>query len=270
MSYQCYIKCDDYYLFSCTYLPHTYKKVVLLLQGYSHSMTDIDYFMTNIRNAFLEQGFAVVQFDPYGHGDSDGQIEYFNYENLIKNIFTVTLWIKQNIGQDVIFFTRGLYTLTASDLQLCNMFIKNIFLNPLKLTQQIYNDILLLLSDKDTIIDFNDWFSNIPDHKKDMVESLFYSWGAKLKNLQGQYFNVDVFRDFLLRTYNRIDIDNGTNYYIFSNSTNEFNICHGSGRLYTHDINYYGKYNALPRDPDWHFKLIQTVVNLCLHEGSEQ
>ena len=233
-------------------------------------MTDIDYFMTNIKNALLEQGYAVIQFDPYGHGDSDGQIEYFNYDILIKNISTVTSWIKQNIGRDIILFTRGLYTLAASDLQLCNMFIKSILLNPIKLTQQTYNEILLLLSDKDAIIDFNDWFSNIPEHQKDKVESLFYSWGAKLKNLQGQYFNTDVFRNFLLRTYNRVDIDNGTNYYILSNQTNEFNINKCSGCLYTYDINYYYKYNALPRDPDWHFKLIQAVVNLCLQERSEQ
>ena len=260
--YQEYIKCDDYYLFSCSYIPQNYDKIVLLLQGYSHSMTDIDYFMTNVKNELLKHNCAVVQFDPLGHGDSDGYIEYFNYNVLIQNIKSVVDWIKKHFNQEIVFVARGLYTLVIKDKNVYQLFKKCIALNALSISPTELCEIRNWLINKANIEDFNKWFNGIPDYKKDYMECLLYSMGAKLKNLQGQYINKSYFLDFIDRLADVGNAANKEQSYIFSTDKDEI-VLDNMQDMSIFNAEYYYKYGALPRDPDWHFNVINTIVSMC-------
>lgn len=261
---QCYIRCKDYYLFSCSYVPDKYEKVILLLQGYSHSMTDIDYFMSNLKNELIDNNCAVVQFDPFGHGDSDGQLEKFDYYMLKENIIAVIEWICENWKKKPILVTRGLYTLLAEDTDLSAYFSKKILLNPIAPTYNELKEITNNLTVVPNIIDFKKWFNKIPDNRKAFFESVFYTLGAKLMNLQGQYFNQISFGKFI----DKMSISKGgyNNVYLVSNNVNEIILYRNKNELTYCSFEYYFMHGALPRDPDWHFKIIETIVDLCIGE----
>ena len=263
MGHQCYIQCDNYYLAACVYLPERYDKVVILLQGYSHSMTDVDYFMTNIKNELLKKGCAVIQFDPSGHGDSDGKIENFDYDTMIKNLQSVIAWSIKNFNCSIYFVTRGLYELSIYNTEIKNCFDKCIILNPVAFNKDEYYNIKELIGEPNKIIDFNEWFNTIPDTKKDAVESIFYSMGAKLKNLQGQYFNTGLLQDFISRLFKREACINANSYYIFSNSVENYSLLNDCRYPTQYSVSYYFKYGALPRDPVWHYNIINNIVALC-------
>lgn len=48
--------------------------IVILIAGFSHSACDKDYFMSNLSQKLNENNLLTIQFDLYGHGDSDGNI----------------------------------------------------------------------------------------------------------------------------------------------------------------------------------------------------
>lgn len=263
MGQQCYIKCDNYYLVSCVYVPEDYSKVVILLQGYSHSMTDIDYFMTNVKNRLVEHKCAVVQFDPYGHGDSDGNIEFFDFKKLIRNLEIVINWAYKQFNCNISLITRGLFELSIYNTNLSNILNKCVVLNPLSLAENEYWEIKKFVP-KEDIVDFNDWFISLPNDKKDFFVCLFYSMGAQLKNLQGQYFNTEIFQDFISRMHNRQSFIGENSYYVFSNGIDNYNIKNNCNYPMQYTLNYYYKYAALPRDPEWHFQVINNIVSLCI------
>ena len=264
---QCYIRCKDYYLFSCVYVPDKYDNVILLLQGYSHSMTDIDYFMSNLKNELVNNNCAVIQFDPLGHGDSDGQFENFDYCTLKENILTVIEWINNNWKKRPILVTRGLYTILAEDVEISVYLKKSILLNPVVPNNNEMVEINKYLSGTPSIIDFSKWFSKIPDNRKEFFEGLFYTLGAKLKNLQGQYFNQSIFSKFI----EGLVISNGgkNNIYLIANNVNKIMIYRNKDSIPNCSFEYYFLEGALPRDPTWHYRILETIVGLCIEKDEE-
>lgn len=263
MIQQCYIKSEDTYLLACVYIPRKYTNVVILLQGYSHSMTDIDYFMTNIKNELIDNGFAVVQFDPYGHGDSDGSIELFDYKRLIKDINTITDWTILQFGPKPIIITRGLYELALYNNEIVNRYQRCIVLNPVYISEDEYGILKKYISQDKPIIDFYKWYDSVNTQDQEIMESVFYVFGAKLKNLQGQLFNLVIFDDFIKLAMNRKVKVADNSYYIFASSNQKISICNNCNFPTQFSISSYEKYGALPRDPDWHYNIINNIVSLC-------
>lgn len=263
MIQQCYIKNRNYYLLACTYVPDEYDTVVILLQGFSHSMTDIDYFMTNVKNQLVVNKCAVVQFDPFGHGDSDGSIERFDFNILLDDLNTVTEWVKLQFGFTPILVTRGLYELAVYNTGLHNKFHKCIILNPVCLSYEEYRLVDEYISNQIDIIDFNEWFRNVHDNDKKFIEDLFYLFGAKLKNLQGQFLNISILKEYISLIADRKTSIPINVYYVYSNSDQKIIMLNNCIFPNSYTVEYFSDYGALPRDPDWHSKIIEHIVYCC-------
>lgn len=268
MIQQCYIKNKNYYLLACTYIPDVYDKVVILLQGYSHSMTDIDYFMTNVKNQLVKNKCAVVQFDPYGHGDSDGFIEQFSFNILIDDLITVTKWVELQFGIKPTFVTRGLFELAIYKTDIHNLFDKCIVINPVNLSYEEYQKIYKYTKGSERIVDFNKWYQNVQTCDKKIVEDLYYMFGAKLKNLQGQYLNLNILKIFLSLVKDRKMPVPINVYYVYSKSEGNIKLFNNCPFPCEYTLKDFSDYGALPRNPDWHLRIIDYIVKCCRNNST--
>jgi pimeloyl-ACP methyl ester carboxylesterase len=82
--------------------------VVILLPGFSHSMCDMDYFMSRLARQLCSRGFFVVQADLRGHGDGAGDFSDINFETLEEDIKTLVEHYKSGISDQVFCVGRGL------------------------------------------------------------------------------------------------------------------------------------------------------------------
>lgn len=258
MVQQSYIRCQNYYLMTSLYVPDRYKKAIILLQGYSHSMTDIDYFMSNIKTDLIEHEAIVLQFDPFGHGDSDGDFHEFNIMTLKNNLQAVVQWLNKQYDVEVALFTRGLYELIMRDADLSRCFSKTIALNPVILTPEDLYRLKKYISTEQKIQDFTNWFNKIDNENKEWFEKFFYICGAKLKNLRGQLINLSTLNRIVLQLNERTVLQENM-LFILSNS-NKYIVVSKIPAEYS--ISWFEKYGALPRDPDWHYRTIKKISEL--------
>ena len=262
MMQQCYIRCQDYYLFSSLYVPDHYRKAVILLQGYSHAMTDIDYFMSNVKTELIKEGAIVLQFDPFGHGDSDGDFHEFDIKILKTNLNTVFQWLKKQYDVDVVLFTRGLFELVMRDAGISTRFTQLVALNPVILTPDEFYRLNRYTLREQTTQDFANWYNGIDNGDKEWFENFYYICGAKLKNIRGQLINPFILNQILCQLKEAPSLREKMQ-FILSNSKE---CLVGPTIPSNYSISWFEKYGALPRDPDWHFRIIKKVAELCLND----
>ena len=254
---QFYISCKTYRLMGYSAIPDIYKTAVILIPGFTHSMTDIDYFMTSVKNELVKHEYAVVQFDPFGYGDSDGELHELTLDIFKYNINSVYNWVKDNLSNDVKVFTRGINEIVLSESNINNLFSKCVCLNPIHITRMEYIKIHDALKNTTDIIDIAKWFSAMGTNIHEFMESCFYSFGAKLKNVNGQRISRTYLEKLVEFTYNS-DRKSKVQ-YILSKDVNEIQKSYNINDLYC-SIADYGLQDALSREPEWNYFIINEII----------
>src|SRR5690554_7464647 len=105
-SYNSHIMC----ILKSKYSISEVKGVAVLLPGFSQNASDIDYFLTNLSNELNSQGYATIQVDLYGHGDSYGHLSDLDVQIVEYNILSVYEYAKKLYNdKPIIGISRGIY-----------------------------------------------------------------------------------------------------------------------------------------------------------------
>ena len=253
--YQTYIPCCKYNLFSCIYSGDTYHRVALLLPGYSHSKSDMDYLLSNIRNILLQKNYLVVQLDFYGHGDSCGKFEDCVIPILFENIHSSIEWIKQEFHCDYIdIFGRGIIGNILARLDIGD--IRRFILNPVCLFDDDIQRIQHLLT-KYSLEGVREYYD---DHKlmstddKKIMDTFMYSLGIELRNILGMKIDYTTVKAMLEMTSDS-SIPSMTE-CIVSTAVNEIayyreTICKQPLIVYV---------NCFLRDPEWNDMIADAIA----------
>jgi pimeloyl-ACP methyl ester carboxylesterase len=80
----------------------------ILLAGFSHSMSDMDYFMSRLARQLSASGLLVAQVDPRGHGDSPGRFSDVTLDSMREDIRSIVRHHIERHTRPVIGIGRGL------------------------------------------------------------------------------------------------------------------------------------------------------------------
>lgn len=238
---------------------------VILMAGFSLSMCDVDYFMSKLARQLVKQGCLILQVDPYGHGDSEGNLEDVTMETLYQNIQAAIAFIRAQ-NMDLVFGVgRGISAtlmaefVSSSELD-GSMGITPYYLDP-KTVKNIWGQMESGIYDCTDIISGRD-YRNVTDFEIDKL-AFFYALGARMRNLHGQRISTRIFKDLInYEARDALQLSQQNTYWIFYDET-------GEKELYMRQWNPQAEesylsleayqVNAFPRDPLWQHNAIQRI-----------
>lgn len=114
---------------------------VLLLAGFAQPMCDIDYFMTRLAHTLVKNKYYVMQIDPYGVGDSEGDIENVTLLTLKEDVKVAINYLQEMKFEKIVCISRGIMSLILDNVVYQNQYkCKNIYICPLNINycQELY------------------------------------------------------------------------------------------------------------------------------------
>jgi len=172
---------------------------VILMAGFSLSMCDVDYFMSKLARHLAKNGSLVLQIDPYGHGDSEGNLEDVTVDTLRRDINTAIEYVRSQ-GIDKLYCAgRGLNaTLMAEYVNTSKVNgVAGIAPYCLNADQvlNIWHKTKCGIYDCADIIAGRD-YRNATDFEEDKL-SFFYALGVRIRNLHGQKISAKIFEGLM-------------------------------------------------------------------------
>jgi hypothetical protein len=177
---------------------HKSRYGVVLLPGLSHSMCDLDYFMSKLARKLAQDHLYTMQFDPRGHGDSSGNFGEVDLDSLRDDIKSIINHVSNDKTTEHFFcIGRGL---TASLLAefISEPKVKGIIgITPYCVSPIAIRNYWPAL--KEVTIDTSDFFEgqdyvNYSDFKHE-TRRLLNALGAMSYNIHGQLFSTKLIID---------------------------------------------------------------------------
>ena len=249
---QIYVNSTDSYII-CTIRASFHiseiKGAVLLIPGFSQSMCDIDYFMTKLANMLNDQGYATMQIDICGHGDSYGDLAVLNCETVKKNIASAYEYLKEWCNRKpIIGVARGLYANILCVNNLSSMFNYIIGINPV-IAKLCIDD---SKCKKNKICNFSDLIAN-----DEMYDYLFTLLGAEKTNIIGQRINTSFIYEALYYINNALFPNNAV---ILSSYNDDMQMEKLTSPNLKQNVKYMSE-RCFVRDHEWQENLANIIVN---------
>ena len=130
---QNFVQCENSSIFSVIKYPErqNVQNAVLLIPGFGESKCDLDYFLNNLANFFVENYFVTMQLDLFAHGDSYGSFEDLNSGIIIKNIISAIKHLKKTSNLKIYVVCRGFYTELLSEKSILDDIYGLVGINPI-------------------------------------------------------------------------------------------------------------------------------------------
>lgn len=256
---QNFVQCENSSIFSVIKYPErqNVQNAVLLIPGFGESKCDLDYFLNNLANFFVENYFVTMQLDLFAHGDSNGSFEELNCEIIIKNIMSAIKYLKKNSDLKIYVVCRGFYTELLSEKSILDDIYGLVGINPIKLNTDELARIEDVLSSKEHIIEIGD-FEN-----QQTISKILVMLGAEPDNLFAQKININFLNDIIERLkkkkWNEISYNNAV--WLTSNlDTQDVNIEYKYSEIQYKTLDFYEGY-AFPRDICWQHKFTLNILS---------
>ena len=224
---------------------------VLLLPGFGESKSDLDYFLDNLSDYFIENGFATVQVDFFAHGDSFGGFENISSNILSENINNAIEYISGRLGLRVFIVSRGVYIELLADLNILQNIDGVVCINPIKLENEIVDYLDKTFCIDGSLLEFSE-FEN-----RELVNKFLTVLGAEPDNLMAQKISASFMNEifFLLKVKSWDKLTYKNVVWITSNSeTDSINVDYFYSKIPYKTIEFYEGY-GFPRDILWQYQL---------------
>lgn len=256
---QNFIKCDNSSFFSIIKYPENRntKNIVLLIPGFGESKCDLDYFLNNLSDYFVENGFITMQVDLYAHGDSYGSFEELNCEIIKANIISAIKYIKKHSDFNIYVVCRGIYIEFLSQKDILRKVDGFVGINPVKFAQKELIDIERAISIKDEIVEIG------KIDNQEIISKFLIALGAEPDNMYAQKINRkfvnDIINQLKKEEWSKTVYENSV--WISSNIENlDVNVEFKYSDVQCKTLNYYAGY-AFPRDITWQYKFILNILS---------
>lgn len=257
---QNFIQCDKGSIFTIIKYPENrnVENAVLLIPGFGESKCDLDYFLNNLSNFFIENNFMTMQLDLFAHGDSYGDFEELSCDIIIDNIVNAIKYLKKKSENLKIYLIcRGIYIELISEKNILNEICGLVGISPVKVkTSELICFERAILSNKKTI--------EIGEFKdREIILKILIMLGAEPDNLFAQKINTKFLNDIIERlknkTWDKITYNNIV--WLTSNiETLDVNIEYEYSKIQYKTLDYYAGY-AFPRDICWQYKYILNILS---------
>lgn len=257
---QNFIQCDKGSIFTIIKYPENrnVENAVLLIPGFGESKCDLDYFLNNLSNFFIENNFMTMQLDLFAHGDSYGDFEELSCDIIIDNIVNAIKYLKKKSENLKIYLIcRGIYIELISEKNILNEICGLVGISPVKVkTSELICFERTILSNKKTI--------EIGEFKdREIILKILIMLGAEPDNLFAQKINTKFLNDIIERlknkTWDKITYNNIV--WLTSNiETLDVNIEYEYSKIQYKTLDYYAGY-AFPRDICWQYKYILNILS---------
>lgn len=257
--YQTYIPVKDYSLVACISLPEQIKEMIILFPGFSHSKSDMDFYLSDLRNNLLEKSIGVVQVDLYGCGDSVGDFSECSLNMIYTNVIGIIQWISQEFDYPVSVLGRGIIANVLADERIASMVKNVILINSIALNEHSQKRIKELLSSYkgDECIDMSSYIVFLEDSSKDLLLVYMYALGAEERNIKGLRIALSTLQEFCGLVSKSVIA--AENVYSFQTDIHD-NLQIEKGDEKQKDISFYR--DAFVRSPVWISNLISHVVEI--------
>lgn len=258
---QNYVPCGDYCLFSVIKLPHKCpsKGSVLLLPGLGESKCDLDYFLTNLSDTLVENGYNTLQLDLYAHGDSPGEFEQLSSCIIADNIRSAIKYIREQTSHLPFVICRGIISEFMSDQSLMEEIKGLITISPAKLARADLEVVKSALSNEPDIVEYGSF------QRQQLIDKFFIMMGAEPDNMLTRRIRIQFIKDILERLSQSSWTSKHYNntVWISANIDNlSLNVDYDFSAVKIKSLAYYEGY-ALPRNILWQHKfLLSTVANI--------
>jgi hypothetical protein len=199
MTLQKWIVSNSKRLFATVHLPEQKtNNGILLLSGFSHSVCDIDYFMSRLANILVKNNNYIIQVDPYGIGDSDGKLENVTFDTLKQDVKTSVDYLCNMKFKNIFCISRGIMSLIVDNVVYENNYkCKLIHICPTDIIycKKLHGTIQNLCNDECFDIAILD-----DDSKKKSIMDFMNSLGAKDSNVLGQKVNLKALLESTLKS----------------------------------------------------------------------
>ncbi|AJQ26589.1 serine aminopeptidase domain-containing protein [Pelosinus fermentans] len=238
---------------------------VVLIAGFSQPMCDVDYFMSKLARQLSNLGIFVLQVDPRGHGDSEGNLENVNLYTLREDLSIAVNFVAEQVGDKVFCIGRGLSATLFAEISSLAPIRGVVGISPYCIEPSIVSEIWANI--KPGIFDVNDImpgtdyksFSNFDIGKIAFCNAI----GALPYNLHGQVMSTEIL--FNLFEYKPLEVlkkCKDKSLWLLSEGKDNNRIVHWhleNEKLYP-NLNNYVK-NAIIRDPLWQYDIIERICN---------
>ena len=248
------------HLFGVTYCPEKIRAAALLLPGFGMHMCDVDYFMSKLARKLYAANIYVLILDPYGHGDSYGELQDCTTNSLTEDII---LGIKhcRAFSNNTYCFSRGLI---ANLLTNISPETKIIGLSPVCVDKKSLPSIGVP-DDNIEICKFipGDDYVSYSDFDKDKL-CLIEMIGGKIRHVHGQFINPDILNYIFNCDHIKILQQRNNAQWIFFDNQEEklFKIYKNDELKYQRLSSYFKK--AIYRDALWQHNVIDEIVKMIL------
>ena len=256
---QSFIQCENSSIFCVVKFPENKitDNAVLLIPGFGESKCDLDYFLNNLANFFVENNFITMQLDLFAHGDSYGSFEELSSEIIIKNIISAIKYLKKISNIKIYVVCRGFYIEFLCEESILNEISGLIGINPAKLRTEELNCIENVISLNKPVIEFGDFESQA------IISKILIMLGAEPDNLFAQkisnIFLNDIIERLKKQRWNDISYDKAI--WLTSNIDNfDVNVEHKYTEVKYKTLDYYEGY-AFPRDICWQHKFMLNILS---------
>ena len=247
-------------LMGVTYCPEKIYAAALLLPGFGMHMCDVDYFMSKLARRLYAAGVYVLLLEPYGHGDSYGDLQDCTISSLIEDIM-IGVEHCRTVSNNIYCFSRGLIANllvnTASD-------IKIIGLSPVCVNKDsisgfdIPNDSVEICK----YIPGDDYvaYSDFDKDKLCLIEMI----GGRIRHIHGQFINPDILNYILTCNHMQTLREHDNAHWIFFESDDgKLYKIYNNNELKYRELSSYFK-TAIYRDALWQHYVIDEIVKMII------
>lgn len=248
----------DKRLIGVTYCPNKINASALLIPGFGMHMCDVDYFMSKLARKLYAASVYVLILDPYGHGDSYGNLQDCTISSLIEDIL-IGIEHCKTVSDNTYCFSRGLL---ANLLTIAEPNIKIIGLSPVCVSKES----LVNIDVPSDIIEIckyipGDDYVSYSDFNKDKLY-LTEMIGARIRHIHGQFLNSDILNYILNCDHIHVLQQHDNAQWIFFESDDEklYKI-YDKNELKYRSLSSYFK-TAIYRDAVWQQNVINEIAKI--------
>lgn len=253
MIHQQYILSEKASIFLVERIPNkSYDWVTILMPGFSQSVSDRNYFYNELSDELLKNGSATVLFEPFGHGDSFGELFELELDTVKNNIISILEYIKKNFhNKRICFICRGVYSNLFFIEELKNDVKLIIGINPVYMSK---DEASLLLNNYNNYIDVNSCVKN-----DNSLLNLLIKMGAEKNNICGQIVKKQLLYDLLVLP--EIINKDKFKFVLYNAKTDDFNVFNNIT-----NNNCFIEFDFLA-SIESRYKLINIIKNLIFMDG---
>jgi hypothetical protein len=245
-------------LMGVVYRPEKIRGTALLLPGFGMHMCDVDYFMSKLARKLSDAGMYTLLLDPYGHGDSYGELDECTIDSLKEDIMMGVEHCK-TVSDNIYAISRGLL---ANLLVSADTYVNVIGLSPICIDKDLISDFILPKQSVEIYqyIPGKDYVG-YTDFDKDKL-CLMEMIGGRIRHIHGQFINPDILTYVLTCDHIQVLRQYENACWIFFEPSDErlFRMYQSSELEYRKLSAYYK--TAIYRDAMCQYNVIDEIVNM--------